>query len=80
MLTLTFTVVTEIQSQNLVGDVGGCHGPMREGKCDKVEEPTVRDTEFYIDGADCVIRVEDTLFKVNLAAQSNCLPHLVVAS
>ena len=31
-----------------------------------MEEATVRDGEFYIDGADCVIRVDNTLFRVSL--------------
>ena len=30
-----------------------------------VESTPARDEEFYINGADCVIRVEDTLFRVS---------------
>ena len=78
---LTFIVVrVNIQSQNTLDDVHVHDGPTREGGCDMVEELTVRDGEFYIGGADCVIRVEDTLFRVNLAAQSDCLLHLVITS
>lgn len=74
---LTFTVVGETtQSQSIVDDMDGHHGPTREGGCDVVEEPTVRDGEFYIDGADCVIRVDDTLFKVNLALNLMAYPTL----
>ena len=31
-----------------------------------MQEPTVRDGEFYIDSADCVIRVDNTLFSVSV--------------
>lgn len=30
-------------------------------------ESTVRDEKFYFEGADCVIRIENTLFKVRQA-------------
>ena len=40
--------------------------PSREGGQDRMEEPTVRDGEFYIDNADCVIRVDNTLFRVSV--------------
>ncbi|CCL99253.1 uncharacterized protein FIBRA_01268 [Fibroporia radiculosa] len=30
-----------------------------------VSDPVVRDEAYYIDGADCVIRVENTLFRVH---------------
>lgn len=31
----------------------------------EVESTLARDEDFYINGADCVIRVEDTLFRVS---------------
>ena len=37
---------------------------------DDEEDAPVRDGDFYIDGADCVIRVEDTLFRVSGALLS----------
>lgn len=40
----------------------------------KIEEPVVRDGEYYIDSADCVILVENTLFKVSDANSCTVLP------
>lgn len=48
----------------MLDDADGYDSPMREGGFNNAEDPTVHDGEFYIDGADCVIRVDDTLFKV----------------
>ncbi|KAI1793330.1 hypothetical protein LXA43DRAFT_238292 [Ganoderma leucocontextum] len=56
------------QRQHLVDDADGRDLPAREGGQDHMEEPTVRDGEFYIDSADCVIRVDNTLFRVSDAA------------
>ncbi|KAI0631961.1 hypothetical protein C8Q77DRAFT_1059613 [Trametes polyzona] len=42
------------------------HGPSGlAGAATDAEDAPVRDTEYYIEGADCVIRVEDTLFRVH---------------
>lgn len=43
---------------------------MTEGEQRKMDKPTVRDAEFYIEGADCIIRVDNTLFKVSDPAYS----------
>lgn len=56
-------------AQNIVEDTD---------RCDKMEEPTVHDEEFYIDTADCVVRVENMLFKVRDGAESNCLLPLAI--
>lgn len=42
----------------------------RERGQDRVEELTIHDGEFYIDSADCVIRVDNTLFKVSVTLLS----------
>ena len=43
--------------------------PVGEGE---QEEPVVRDQEFYIDSADCVIRVDNMLFKVSMMLLISC--------
>ena len=58
--------VTITQGQSSVVNGDG-HLPVREGASDKMQQSTIRDVEFYIDEADCVIRVDNTLFKVSCA-------------
>ncbi len=48
------------------------HGEQADHGEDEDEDAPVRDGEFYIDSADCVIRVEDTLFRVSGALLSSC--------
>lgn len=38
-----------------------------------MEEMTVRDGEFYIDSADCVIQVDNTVFRVSATHLCACL-------
>ena len=44
-----------------------------------MEELVVRDGQFYIYSADCVIRVDNTLFRVSDTAYSTCVSHLAFA-
>ena len=54
-----------VTSQHM--DVDGALDPA--GTYATARREAVRDPEFYIEGADCVIRVEDTLFRVSGAIQ-----------
>ena len=47
----------------------------RIGKMDKTETNVVpvHDEKYYDDGADCVIRVEDTLFRVSVTSPSHMI-------
>lgn len=53
------------QRQPIVNDGDGRDFLAREEEQDRMEEPAVHDGEFYIDSADCVIRVDNTLFRVS---------------
>ncbi|TFK87481.1 hypothetical protein K466DRAFT_586332 [Polyporus arcularius HHB13444] len=55
------------------------HGEQADHGEDEDEDAPVRDGEFYIDSADCVIRVEDTLFRVHryfLGRDSSAFQHM----
>ncbi|TBU31806.1 hypothetical protein BD311DRAFT_76344 [Dichomitus squalens] len=61
-----------MRRQHIVEAVEGPHqiaGP--EGEDSGRDLMLVRDGEFYINSADCVIRVEDTLFRVSVALLSS---------
>ncbi|KAM5530573.1 hypothetical protein V8D89_015767 [Ganoderma adspersum] len=67
------------QRQPIVDGADGRDFPGREEGQDRMEEPAVRDGEFYIDSADCVIRVDNTLFRVHryfLGRDSSAFQHM----
>ncbi|PIL22421.1 hypothetical protein GSI_15109 [Ganoderma sinense ZZ0214-1] len=67
------------QRQPTADGADGRDFPAHEGGQDRMEEPTVRDGEFYINSADCVLRVDNTLFKVHryfLGRDSSAFQHM----
>ena len=61
-----------IQRQPIVDGAEGRDFPARGEGQDCVEGSAERDGEFYIDGADCVIRVDNMLFKVSMMLLISC--------
>ena len=62
-----------IQRQPIVDGAEGRDFPARGEGQDCVEGSAERDGEFYIDGADCVIRVDNTLFRVSVILRASVL-------
>ena len=54
------------QQQPVNDSADGRESLAGEERQDRFEKPAARDGEFYIDSADCVIRVDNTLFKVSV--------------
>ncbi len=68
---LTFMVVGMVTKRHhIVDDLHVRDHPVSEGGHNKMEEPMIHNWDFYFDGADIIVRVNNMLFKVGDALLS----------